>query len=148
MKKTWDLEKSEETNYADNKKRVTVADIKSLKSSKWLNDQVINSYFDLIFERAKANEGKYPSVFRFSTFFYNQFLTGGYKSVERWGKNIFKYDLVLIPVNPGQHWTLVVVNMKERTVQLYDSLQGNRFVIYIFYSIKLFLDVKFFFYMS
>ena len=41
--------------------------------------------------------------------------------------DIFSYDLVLVPVHDRNHWTLVVINMREQSLCYYDSLQG-RFV--------------------
>jgi len=70
--------------------------------------QVINFYMNLLMERNKK-EG-YPAVHAFSTFFYPKLISGGYRAVTRWTKDVdlFKQDLILVPIHLRVHWTLVV----------------------------------------
>lgn len=70
--------------------------------------QVINFYMNLLVERNKK-EG-YPAVHAFSTFFYPKLISGGYKAVRRWTRavDLFKLDLILVPVHLRVHWALVV----------------------------------------
>merc|ERR1719410_2118874 len=78
----------------------------------------------------------------FNTFFVEKLTKGymeyDYKKVRRWTKknkvkrligvnNIFECDLWLIPVHVSHfHWTCGVINVKEQTIEYYDSLSGGR----------------------
>ena len=50
-----------------------------------------------------------------------------YKNVSRWskkllGEDIFNLRKILIPINEeNQHWTCIVIFMKEKQIQYYDS---------------------------
>ena len=99
-------------------------DIKTLKDLSWVNDEVINFYFSLI---KKRSEMWIPSVHVFSTFFYPRLLEVGHKGLKRWTRNIdvFSYDLILIPVHSGSHWSLTVVDTRAKSIAYYDSLLGD-----------------------
>jgi Ulp1 family protease len=51
-----------------------------------------------------------------------------YGNVSRWskklpGKDIFNLKKIFIPINiESQHWTCIVIFMKEKRIQYYDSL--------------------------
>ncbi|NWW42236.1 SENP2 protease, partial [Pedionomus torquatus] len=104
------------------KLKVTREDIHTLRNQSWLNDQIVNFYMCLVMERSKK-EG-YPAVHAFSTFFYPKLSSGGYRAVARWTKHvdIFKYDIILVPVHQKMHWTLVVMDFRENTVKHFDSM--------------------------
>ncbi|KAM6063085.1 sentrin-specific protease 2 isoform 2-T2 [Chlamydotis macqueenii] len=84
--------------------------------------EVINFYMSLLVERNKK-EG-YPAVHAFSTFFYPKLISGGHKAVERWtrGVDLFKQDLILVPVHLKVHWTLVVIDVRKKTIKYFDSM--------------------------
>lgn len=50
--------------------------------------QVINAYMNLIQSRAEKNKEKYPKVYCFNTFLYEQLNKKGYDSVRRWTKKV------------------------------------------------------------
>ncbi|NWI62576.1 SENP2 protease, partial [Todus mexicanus] len=104
---------------------VTREDIHTLRNLQWLNDEVINFYMTLVMERNKK-EG-YPAAHVFSTFFYPKLISGGYPAVRRWtrGVDLFKQDLVLVPIHLRVHWALVVIDMRKKTIKYYDSM-GQR----------------------
>ncbi|NWU66979.1 SENP2 protease, partial [Pterocles burchelli] len=104
------------------KLRVTREDIRTLQGLCWLNDEVINFYMSLLMERSKK-EG-YPLVHAFTTFFYTKLVSGGHQAVKRWTKavDLFKQDLVLVPINLRKHWTLAVIDMRKKTIRYLDSL--------------------------
>ena len=61
---------------------MTKAKLKSLSPCTWLNDEVINFYFDIIKE-------KYPQYYCFNSFFYSRLVvnnTYNYNNVRRWTK--------------------------------------------------------------
>ncbi|POI29885.1 hypothetical protein CIB84_006365 [Bambusicola thoracicus] len=90
------------------KLRLTREDIQTLGNQCWLNDEVVNFYMNLLMERGKKEN--YPSVYAFSTFFYPKLLSDGYSAVKRWTRNVnlFKQDIILVPIHVRSHWTLVV----------------------------------------
>jgi Ulp1 family protease len=54
-----------------------------------------------------------------------------YTNVAKWTRTLpnglFDYDKVFFPCNiPHEHWFLIVVDNKEKTVSLYDSLHARR----------------------
>jgi Ulp1 family protease len=115
-------------------------DIHRLQKGEWLNDEIINYYLSMIKERSfnptKVHHSKYspqrtsthlPRVFTFNTFFYSLLSARGYAGVRRWTKkakvNLFELDRVVIPINKGGfHWILVIVNIKEKRIEYYDSM--------------------------
>ncbi|KAJ2792131.1 hypothetical protein H4R21_006206, partial [Coemansia helicoidea] len=62
---------------------VTAHDMATLQDGKWLNDEVINFYMQLIMERA-AQTPALPRVHAFNTFFYSTLRESGYARVRRW----------------------------------------------------------------
>lgn len=62
----------------------------------------------LLVERSK--KAGYPRLHAFNTFFYTKLLAGGYAGVRRWtrGTDLFKQDIILVPVHLRMHWALVV----------------------------------------
>ncbi|XP_032924469.1 sentrin-specific protease 2 [Catharus ustulatus] len=104
---------------------VTRDDISTLQPQGWLNDKVINFYMSLLMERSKK-EG-YPAVYAFSTFFYSKLSSTSHKGVKKWtkGVDIFEHDIILVPIHLRVHWTLLVVDLREKTITYFDSL-GQR----------------------
>ena len=103
-------------------------DIRTLKGSNWLNDEVINFYFELIRERSNDNPSL-PKVHVMNTYFYSKYLNG-YKAVKRWTKNvdIFDKQFLFIPCHMNKsHWTLCVVDFCQKIVFYYDSLGAKKF---------------------
>ncbi|XP_044005891.1 sentrin-specific protease 2-like [Aphidius gifuensis] len=74
--------------------KVTVKDLKTLRPREWLNDIIIDAYFQLIKKRD-------PSVHVFSFNFFNNYFTRSYDEVQRWSKDvgIFSKKKLLIPVH-------------------------------------------------
>ncbi|KAJ1550328.1 hypothetical protein HK096_007552, partial [Nowakowskiella sp. JEL0078] len=54
------------------------SDIGTLEDGKWLNDEVINFYGNMIMERSNSNKEKYPHIHIFNTFFYSTLEKSGY----------------------------------------------------------------------
>ncbi|EFJ31384.1 hypothetical protein SELMODRAFT_409073 [Selaginella moellendorffii] len=121
-------------------------DLALLVDGKWLNSEIINSYFSLIKVRSDRLYKNSSSKFRthcFSSFFYTKLQIAGYEGVRRWTKNIFfepinldlhlpnvatlqnifDHDLLLFPVNHNNvHWSLVAAHLKNHRIEYYDSL--------------------------
>merc|ERR1712059_56864 len=63
----------------------------------------------------------------FSTFFYPKLMESGHSGVKRWTKkvDVFGHSLLLVPVHLGMHWCLATVDLREKTINYYDSMGGN-----------------------
>lgn len=101
----------------------TDKNIKTLNDRTWLNDEVINTYMELLTSK---------KVFCWNTFFWLKLSSNGYSynSVRKWatkkGVNIGKLDRMLVPMNIGKnHWALGIVDFKRKTIAYYDSLAPN-----------------------
>eukprot|EP00475_Leptophrys_vorax_P022447 TRINITY_DN30603_c0_g1_i1.p1 TRINITY_DN30603_c0_g1~~TRINITY_DN30603_c0_g1_i1.p1 ORF type:complete len:452 (+),score=104.59 TRINITY_DN30603_c0_g1_i1:12-1367(+) len=106
-----------------------------LKDGAWLNDEVINFFFDLLSERSQRRieqDPCHPKCVFLNSFFYTKLSENGYNfsGVKRWTKrrkiDIFGCDLVFFPVNQSNvHWTLGVINVAQKTVEFFDSMGGR-----------------------
>lgn len=96
-------------------------DIETLQGLNWLNDEVINFYFNMLMER---NPKK---IYCFNTFFYGKLKDSGHRMLKRWTKkvDIFSFNLILIPIHLGMHWTLASIDMLNKEINYYDSMNGN-----------------------
>ncbi|XP_066537515.1 sentrin-specific protease 3b [Hoplias malabaricus] len=96
---------------------LTMDDLSTLYGQNWLNDQIMNMYGDLVMDSVP------DKVHFFNSFFYDKLRTKGYDGVKRWTKNvdIFSKDLLLIPIHLEVHWSLVSVDIKQRTITYFDS---------------------------
>lgn len=113
---------------------ITRRDLHTLVGDKWLNDEVINFYMNLLMERSQLKkENGYPSVHSMNTFFIPRLLQGGHQSVRRWTRKIdvFAYDIIPVPVHVGNvHWCMAIINLKEKYIKYYDSMgQSNKNVL-------------------
>lgn len=106
-------------------------DLETLHGLNWLNDEVINFYFQMVMKRStEAGRDNLPKIYVFNTFFYSSLTTGpahGYNKVRRWTRkvDIFSFDYILIPLHLGMHWTLASINCKKRRISYYDSMGGG-----------------------
>ncbi|XP_015782962.1 sentrin-specific protease 2 [Tetranychus urticae] len=120
--------RKEELIVEENGVEVRVKDLETLKGTCWLNDEIINFYFQLIQKRSTNNRDNGSlKVYCFNTFFYKRLTEGGHKALRRWTKKVdlFSYDLILIPVHLEVHWTLAAISMRDSTIKYYDSMAGN-----------------------
>ncbi|XP_065053996.1 sentrin-specific protease 1-like isoform X2 [Rhopilema esculentum] len=104
---------------------ITRHDMATLAQLNWLNDEIVNFYFNLLKERSKQ-PGQLKMHF-FNSFFYPKLLKTGYAGVRRWTKkvDIFSVDMVVLPVHLGMHWCLAAIDMRKKQIAYYDSLKGN-----------------------
>ncbi|XP_020861283.1 sentrin-specific protease 2 isoform X2 [Phascolarctos cinereus] len=110
------------------KLRITRGDIQTLRNCHWLNDEIINFYMNLLVERNKKQG--LPMLHAFSTFFFPKLSTGGYQAVKRWtkGVDLFEQELLLVPIHRRVHWSLVVIDVRKKTIRYLDSMgqKGHR----------------------
>lgn len=107
-----------QTKYNSEIKR---SDIETLQGLNWLNDEIINFYFNMLQERSPK------AIYTFNTFFYSKLKESGHKALRRWTKkvDIFSFKLILIPIHLGMHWTLASIDMPNKQINYYDSMNGN-----------------------
>ncbi|KAI5948828.1 hypothetical protein KGF57_005226 [Candida theae] len=100
---------------------LTFADLQTLKDGRWLNDNVIDFYLNMVM---KQNPKK---IFIWTTHFYSTLASRGYNGVARWAKrkkiDLFTMDRVIVPINiSNTHWALAVIDNVAKTITYYDSL--------------------------
>lgn len=129
---------------------ITDEDLMRLRPGVWLNDEIVNAYLELVGKRmeefrgeekggARKNgrkAGKLPKIKIMNSFFYSKLVSFSraqqcseydYTRVRRWTRrfDVFSYDMMIIPINQqNTHWTLGVVNFRDKYVMHLDSL-GN-----------------------
>lgn len=104
-------------------------DLATLCPSRWLNDEVINFYFQLINSRSEKSQGSLPFIHVFTSFFYPKMRDRGYEAVRastrRLMPSVLSRDMILFPIHLGSHWCLAVIDFQEKTISYYDSLHGR-----------------------
>ncbi|XP_043269793.1 sentrin-specific protease 1-like [Venturia canescens] len=115
-----DANKKTEVKEGNEGQTIKDIDLETLEGKRWLNDEVINRYLELIVKKNKK-------TYAFGTFFFSRLLSGGFTAVQRWTRkfNIFNFDLVVIPLHLGAHWCLVTIDLKNTTINYFDSLMGD-----------------------
>ena len=118
---------------------ISVKGLASIKGNRWLNDEAINSFLELIINHAnqQSQDGYHDNIYMSSFYFSN--LTGngnGYNPgrVCSWldGRarktriNLFLYNKVFLPINVGGvHWVLVMIKPQDRIISFFDSFRGK-----------------------
>ncbi|CAA7406048.1 unnamed protein product [Spirodela intermedia] len=108
--------------------------IQCLRQGAWLNDEVINLYFELLKERERREPNKFLKCHFFNTFFYKKLTGGGdvydFKAVRRWtsqrklGYGLIECDKIFVPIHKEIHWCMAVIDMKDEKLIYLDSLGG------------------------
>ncbi|KAL8796110.1 MAG: hypothetical protein Q9195_001443 [Heterodermia aff. obscurata] len=105
--------------------------------SGWLNDTIITAYLDTTVDHALKTSGhkrgEVPKQVAFSTYFYPRLAKEGAASVSRWvkrakieGKKMKDVERIYIPINENRnHWVLLVVSPKFKTIEYFDSMGGD-----------------------
>ena len=59
-------------------------------------------------------------------FHFRKLSVNDYDAVKKWTAKVdlFKYDMILVPIHLPDHWTLAVIH-KNKTIRYYDSLGGR-----------------------
>jgi sentrin-specific protease 1 len=118
-----------------------------MRVGEWLNDELVNAYLGLVARAANAlaepsapathgqpreqQQQQRQRVHAMSTYLLPKLLARGeyeYEAVSRWTKRVDlrACELVLFPINVDQnHWVLGVAHMRERRLEIWDSLHGR-----------------------
>ena len=103
-------------------------DYRTLTGSNYLNDKVIDEYLHLLQERSKTESLR--SVYAMSCHTYtwlDENFSMNFDKVSDWIKeDLTSKDIILIPINKMDHWTLVVYDAQKTTLTYYDSILGTR----------------------
>lgn len=115
---------------ATNLLNLTKGDFRSLSKKNYVNDKIVDDYMSLIQKRNAADE-RLPDVYTVTVFLYKKLqahgLEEGMRQTQSWFKeDLREKDLIMFPVHEGQHWSLVVVDTKRKSVDYYDSIRGSR----------------------
>ncbi len=127
---------------------ITIRKLKCLRPRTWLNDEVINFYFNMLMSGLHREEGFYS----FSSFFFVRLLdpnTGGYlyKNVRRWTNkvDIFSKKKIFFPINiDNTHWTLLLIDLTVKTIFYYDSYR--KVGVYASHALRVGLFIYSFYY--
>jgi sentrin-specific protease 1 len=99
----------------------------------WLNDEIINGFFTALCngmnDKAGHTKGKVPPYASYITGWYSSVTKNGIKAIERWsrrkgikGDKLLQCKRIFFPVNPGNHWSLLVICPDIHTIEYLDSL--------------------------
>lgn len=101
-----------------------IHDLEKLRPNIWLNNKIIMSYINLVKEYFSELD---VQIYPLSTFFY--------KYVKDKNKNFIsnsfneyiqgEYDFIIIPIHLPNHWTLCIIDIKNKIFEYYDSLKGS-----------------------
>jgi Ulp1 protease family, C-terminal catalytic domain len=115
---------------------MTRAQIRCLEGKNWLNSTVIDYIFNIWNERSNIVDSKHVFI---STYFMDRLRDGGrynFSNVRDWfnkGRDIKDDSIMYIPVNiSNTHWTLLVIDMRRKSLKYYDGLRGKLLYIYFF----------------
>lgn len=106
--------------------------------SSWLNDECVDIWIAFIVARRLEQEGyvkgpnNIPSIASYLSAFWKTYNERGAKALSGWsrrkgisGKKLLGVEKVLFPINAGNHWILLVIAPKSRTIEVFDSLGGQ-----------------------
>jgi len=104
----------------------------------WLDDDAVNAWFNLIVETKKQqtsyvkSDTNPPAFANLQTAWYAKFTKEKAKGLKRWmkragigGANMLKCERIFLPINSGAHWTLLIINGVDRSMEYLDSLGGD-----------------------
>ena len=114
---------------------ILVRELDLLLKGKWLNDSVINCYLELLQCRCLRDANN--RILFLSSFFYNKLCNNGYSGVKKWTKSnilrrfrnvstIFDLHKIIFPVHVKDHWYCGCINMVNKSIESYDSLNTDR----------------------
>ena len=108
---------------------LTRRDYRSLTGKNYVNDGIIDEYLHLIQERnSKQN---LQEVYAIPVHAYTGLdldFEGNFSEVCRWIRKVDlgEKDLILIPINKREHWSLITYKVKEKIMTYHDSIRGTR----------------------
>jgi Ulp1 family protease len=99
-------------------------DINCLNQGNWINDKIVDASLWLLQQQHRSLD-----LLCISSYFITKLLEGGvysYDNVRRWQIKIHNYKTIAIPINlSNNHWTMALINMTEKSISYFDSVNGN-----------------------
>ena len=87
---------------------LTRHDLNTIQNKEWINVNIINVFFVML-------RFQFSNIYTFTTLFYDTLKEKGYEAVKKFtntmDKNIFKKELILIPIHTPNYWTLGIVDL-------------------------------------
>jgi len=110
----------------------TREDLRCLGPGQWLDDKVIEVYLRLVVQRSRNDPARFCRLeIVKNSFFYTKLTEGGYNygAVKSWTRKqgVLDTDKILVPINTsgGTHWVLGCVNLRDKRIEFYDSMNGR-----------------------
>ena len=105
-------------------------DMRSLLWSNWLNDSIMDEYLLKIKKRSEDRD-EYPSIEVLTVYFYKKLhrlgLEEGMNQTRDWiPSDLRDKELIFFPIHISSHWSMVYVDMKGKTINYLNSLEGSR----------------------
>ena len=92
--------------------------IESKTKDRWLNDNIINFYLNLLLYSKKDK-----TMLTLPSQSFQKYLKNNEsENIKLVKENIYDYDLIIIPVCYKNHWSLALLKTKELRVRYFDSL--------------------------
>ena len=104
------------------------SDYRTLTGVNHLNDKIIDEYLHLLQEKSKTENSL--TVYAMPCHAYtwlDENFSMNFDKVSDWIKeDLTSKEIILIPINKMDHWTLVVYDTQKSTLTYYDSILGTR----------------------
>ncbi|KAM0717242.1 hypothetical protein Q7P37_007094 [Cladosporium fusiforme] len=104
----------------------------------WLDDDAVNAWYHAIGEAKNRQtgyvkrDGNVPAYATLNTGWWAKANKEGPAGLKRWvkkagvgGKSLLKCERFFLPINLGNHWTLLIINGVDRSIEYLDSLGGD-----------------------
>ena len=98
---------------------LTIAELSCLKKDQLLNNEVVNFYLEMLLSLVTQE-----NAYVFNTFLFGKVQTGD--DFTGWLQNVPKTATTFfVPINiPNLHWYFAVIDTKERTIKVYNSVKN------------------------
>ncbi|ETO15372.1 hypothetical protein RFI_21992 [Reticulomyxa filosa] len=127
--------------------KLRASDILRLKPRGWLNDEIVNSYGEMLEDRNKIrfNNGECGMIILMNSFFFTKLTSNAYdyNVFNRWisskikkidvfkiGKTMFDLDKIIVPINMNDHWFCMCINIRKKRIEFYNSINTDHIKLY------------------
>jgi hypothetical protein len=132
---------------------ILLQDMKRFRPNEWLHDEIMNSFINiqqrehLQYLSSQSSTPTTRVLMFMTTYFYAKLTQNNrynYEGVRRWTlqrffrsnfpssmniTTIFDVSEIFIPINiSNTHWVLIVINMREKVIHYYDSIEHDKSV--------------------
>lgn len=121
---------------------ITGKSIRTVMPNCWVNDEIINSYLNLLPEQTKLGQ----KLSKLNSAFYTMLENQGVQSRRRASRkqiDSFRNTLVLMPLHlKDSHWALGVIDLRNKEIRYMDSLGYHREGEQFFANMRAFLQAE------